>query len=104
MRSNFTNNPPDAFQNWCSGCPGGQRGRRLFYCGRRASGTLDPATAPLDPTGRVFFHFTASRVWRTNDGGLNWVRLIRDRADLTGLPAARRFRSSPHNLGVSPTD
>ena len=65
-----------------------------------------PAPAGLDPTGRVFFHFSNARVWRSNNGGLSWIldRLGRRRATSPGLPPARRFRSSPYNLGVSPTD
>ena len=56
-------------------------------------------------TGHVFFHFSNARVWRTNNGGLNWI-LIGSAVGLPspGLPPARRFRSSPYNLGVSPTD
>ncbi len=54
----------------------------------------------------MFFHFSNSRVWRSNNGGLNWTpdRFRRSRPTSPGLPAARRFRSSPYNLGVSPTD
>ncbi|MEO8188845.1 MAG: hypothetical protein ABI682_00775 [Acidobacteriota bacterium] len=44
-------------------------------------------------------------MWRSNNGGLNWL-LIGSAVGVPslGLPPARRFRSSPYNLGVSPTD
>src|SRR5262249_58500058 len=59
----------------------------------------------LDPTGRVFFHFTSSRVWRTNNGGLSFTMIGSATPPTSpGLPSNRRFRSSPYDLGVSPTD
>jgi hypothetical protein len=99
MRTNFSNNPPDVFQNWVF------RGALTDSAGAGFFTAVVPAPATLDPTGRVFFHFTSSRVWRTNDGGLNW-NLIGSATTPTspGLPPARRFRSSPYNLGVSPLD
>jgi hypothetical protein len=64
-----------------------------------------PAPANLDAPGKVFYHFTNSRVFRTNDGGLNFTLIGSATAPTSpGLPAARRFRSSPYNLGVSPID
>jgi len=53
----------------------------------------------------VFFHFTNSRVWRTTNGGLTFTMIGSATApNSPGLPAGRVFRSSPYNLGVSPTD
>jgi hypothetical protein len=50
----------------------------------------------------VFYHFTNSRVWKTTNGALNFTAI--GTAGTGGIPAARRFRSSPYNLGVSPID
>jgi hypothetical protein len=99
IRTNLSNTPPDVFQNWTF------RGALADNAGAGFFTAIVPAPANLDPTGRVFFHFTNSRVWRTNDGGLNWVRIASATAPTSsGLPSNRTFRSSPYNLGVSPTD
>lgn len=98
MRSNLINNP-DVFQNWVA------RGALSDSAGAGFFTAVVPAPASLDATGRVFFHFTASRVWRTNDGGLTWNRIGSATPPTSpGLPPTRRFRSSSYNLGVSPTD
>jgi hypothetical protein len=104
LRTNFSNTPPEVFQNWVAGTAG------LADTGFGFFTAIIPAPPSLDSTGRVFFHFSNSRVWRTNNGGLSW-NLIGTALALTGQPpvspglnAARRFRSSPYNLGVSPTD
>lgn len=100
MRTNLSNNPPDVYQNWVSATSGlSDVGFPFLTC-------IVPAPAGLDATGRVFFHFTNARVWRTNNGGLSWI-LIGNAAVAPaspGLPLTRRFRSSPYNLGVSPID
>ncbi len=99
MRTNLSNNPPTTFQNWAAATAGlSDVGFGFFTC-------IVPAPAPLDSTGRVFFHFSNARVWRSNNGGLNWI-LIGSAVGVPspGLPPARRFRSSPYNLGVSPVD
>jgi hypothetical protein len=99
IRTNLSNNPPNVFQNWAA------RGALADSAGAGFFTAITPAPTGLDPTGKVFFHFTASRVWRTNDGGLNWLRIASATAPTSpGLPSNRRFRSSPYNLGVSPTD
>jgi hypothetical protein len=100
IRMNLSNNPPEVFQNWVA------RGALADAAGAGFFTAVIPAPANLDlTTGRVFFHFTASRVWRTNDGGLNWNLIGSATAPVSpGLPPTRRFRSSPYNLGVSPTD
>ena len=99
IRTNFSNNPPEVFQNWVA------RGALADSAGAGFLTAIVAPTAPLDTTGRVFFHFTNSRVWRTNDGGLNFTLIGSATAPTSpGLPPARRFRSSPYNLGVSPTD
>jgi hypothetical protein len=99
IRTNLSNTPPEVFQNWVA------RGALADSAGAGFFTAVIPAPASLDLTGRVFFHFTNSRVWRTNDGGLNWILIGSATAPTSpGLPAARRFRSSPYNLGVSPTD
>jgi hypothetical protein len=99
MRTNLSNTPPEVFQNWAAATSG------LSDVGFGFFTAIVPAPANLDPTGRVFFHFSNARVWRSNNGGLSWI-LIGSAVGVPspGLPAARRFRSSPYNLGVSPTD
>jgi hypothetical protein len=99
MRTNLSNNPPDVFQNWAAATAG------LLDVGFGFFTAIVPAPANLDTTGRVFFHFSNARVWRSNNGGLNWI-LIGSAVGVPspGLPPARRFRSSPYNLGVSPAD
>jgi hypothetical protein len=99
MRQNYSNNPPTTIQSTVP------RGALADSAGAGFFTAVVPAPAALDATGRVFFHFTNSRVFRTNDGGLNWLMIGSATAPTSpGLPAARRFRSSPYNLGVSPAD
>lgn len=99
MRANYSNNVPDVFQNWVGATAGlSDVGFGFFTC-------IVPAPANLDATGRVFFHFSNARVWRSNNGGLSWTMIGSAIAPTSpGLPVARRFRSSSYNLGVSPTD
>jgi hypothetical protein len=98
MRTSLVNDP-SVFQNWVGATAG------LADVGFGFFTAIVPAPASLDPTGRVFFHFSNARVWRTNNGGLSW-NLIGSAVGVPspGLPTTRRFRSSPYNLGVSPTD
>lgn len=99
MRTNLSNNPPEVFQNFVAATAG------LSDVGFGFFTAIVPAPANLDATGRVFFHFSNARVWRSNNGGLNWTMIGSAIAPTSpGLPVARRFRSSPYNLGVSPTD
>jgi len=100
MRTNLSNTPPEVFQNWAAATSGltDSAGFGFFTA-------IIPAPANLDATGRVFFHFSASRVWKTTNGGLTWTRIASATAPTSpGLPVARRFRSSPYDLGVNPTD
>ncbi|HEX7283217.1 MAG TPA: hypothetical protein VF239_14260 [Vicinamibacterales bacterium] len=99
MRSNLSNTPPTTIQSTVA------RGALSDAAGAGFFTAVVPAPAALDPTGRVFFHFTNSRVWRTDNGGLTWNNIGSATAPTSpGLPPTRRFRSSPYNLGVSPTD
>ena len=99
IRMDFSSNPPFAFQNQVA------RGALADSAGAGFFTAIIPAPASLDPTGKVFFHFTNSRVFRTNDGGLTFVIIGSATAPISpGLPSVRRFRSSPYNLGVCPTD
>ncbi|MEO8382027.1 MAG: hypothetical protein ABI779_20360 [Acidobacteriota bacterium] len=99
MRTNLSNNPPNTFQNWAAATTG------LSDVGFGFFTAIVPAPAGLDPTGRVFYHFSNARVWRTVNGGLNWTLIGSAIAPTSpGLPVARRFRSSPYNLGICPTD
>ena len=99
MRANYSNNPPTTIQSTSSATAG------LIDVGFGFFTAVVPAPPALDATGRVFFHFSNARVWRSNNGGLSW-NLIGSAVGVPspGLPPARRFRSSPYNLGVSPTD
>lgn len=98
IRTSLISNPT-VFQNWVS------RGALSDSAGAGFFTAIVAPAANLDPTGKVFFHFTASRVWRTNDGGLSFVLIGSATPPLSpGLPPTRRFRSSPYNLGVSPQD
>ncbi|MEA2465731.1 MAG: hypothetical protein QOJ98_3478 [Acidobacteriota bacterium] len=99
MRTTLSNNPPSTFQEQSAATAG------LSDVGFPFGTAVVPAPTGLDPTGRVFFHFSSGRVWRSNNGGLNWI-LIGSAVGVPspGLPPARRFRSSPYNLGVSPVD
>ncbi len=99
MRTNLSNTAPDTFQNWAAATAG------LSDVGFGFFTAIVPAPASLDPSGRIFFHFSNARVWRSVNGGLNW-NLIGSAVGVPspGLPPARRFRSSPYNLGVSPSD
>jgi hypothetical protein len=98
MRTSLIN-APNAFQNWLSAVTG------LSDVGFGFFTAVVAAPGNLDPTGRVFFHFSSARVWRTNNGGLNW-NLIGSAVGVPspGIPPARRFRSTSYNLGVSPQD
>jgi hypothetical protein len=99
MRTTLSNNPPVAYQEHSAATAG------LSDVGFPFQTSVVPAPAGLDPSGRVFFHFTSARVWRSNNGGLSWI-LIGSAVGVPspGLPPARRFRSGVHNLGVSPID
>jgi len=105
LRTNLSNTAPDVFQNWAAATSG------LSDFGFGFFTAIVPAPAPLDPTGRVFFHFSNTRIWKTVNGGLTWTRIAAARASTgvtisPGFPTdgSRTFRSSPYNLSVSPTD
>jgi hypothetical protein len=106
MRTNLTNTVPDVFQNAVGATSGLADFSFPFLT------AVVPAPANLDATGRVFFHFTGTRVWRSNNGGLNWVLLAAARTAAgqppisPGFPpdGSRTFRSSPYNISISPTD
>ena len=97
MRTNLSNTPPTVFQNWQAATSG------LSDTGFPFLTAILPAPANLDPTGRMFFHFSNTRVWRSVNGGLNWTQIARTGVS-AGLPAGRAFRSSPFNISVSPND
>ena len=104
IRTNMSNNPPKTIQEWTV------RGTLSDAAGAPFLTCVVAAPAGLDSAGRTFFHFTAARVWKTTNGGLNWTSIgntfaangpISPGFPLTGT---RRFRSSPYNLAVSPSD
>jgi hypothetical protein len=93
------NSDPTAYQHWVS------RGTLSDSAGAPFLTSIVAPAANLDSTGKIFYHFTASRVWRTNDAGLTFILIGSATAPTSpGLPSTRRFRSSPYNLGVSPYD
>ena len=102
MRANYSNNPPTSIQSTTGATSG------LADFGFPFLTAVLPAPANLDPTGRVFFHFSQTRIWRTNNGGLTWGLLAGARLPTLspGFPSdgSRTFRSSPYNISVSPTD
>jgi hypothetical protein len=101
MRTNLSNTPPIVFQNWASATSG------LSDVGFGFFTAIVPAPPGLDATGRVFFHFSNARVWKSTNGGLSWTRIAQAIVPVSpGFPVngSRRFRSSPYNMGVSPTD
>jgi len=111
MRVNMSNNPPEVIQEFVSATSGlsDANGFGFFTA-------VIPAPVGLDPTGRVFFHFSNSRVWKTTSSGLSTGGCVAGSnqpgcgwkwfgsAGTAGIPAARRFRSTPYNLGVNPAD
>lgn len=99
MRTNLSNNAPKTFQNWVGATAGlSDVGFGFFTC-------VVPAPANLDPTGRVFYHFSSARVWRSTNGGVSWTMIGSAIAPTSpGLTPARRFRSTSYNLSVSPND
>jgi hypothetical protein len=106
MAGNYSNNPPATIQSNVGASAG------LADFGFPFFTAVVPAPAALDPTGRMFFHFTNTRVWRTINGGQSWQLIGAARTQAgqppisPGFPAdgTRVFRSSPYNLGVSPED
>ncbi|HWK31132.1 MAG TPA: hypothetical protein VNR20_03510, partial [Terriglobales bacterium] len=103
MRTNLSNTPPTVFQNWTGATSG------LTDNGFPFLTAILPAQANLDPTGRVFYHFTNTRVWKSVNGGLTWTNIGSSRTSsginqTPGLPLNRAFRSSPFNISVSPND
>ena len=111
LRVNLDNNPPNDIQNFVTATSGYQDSAGVGF-------STDIVAAPpgLDPSGKVFYMFTNSRVWKTtssgvstgtcsivNQPGCGW-KWFGSAGASPGLPAARRFRSTPYNIGVSPTD
>jgi hypothetical protein len=54
---------------------------------------------PSDPTGYMIYSNSATRLWKTLDGGDNWTSIL----NLSGAPAPR-IRHTVHPIGVSPSD
>src|SRR5262249_45428244 len=94
--------------NWVS------RGSLFDPLGAGFSTCIVPAPTGLDPTGRIFYHFTVSRIDKTTDGGLTWAIIASTTSSAVppvsvspGFPlpsGTRTFRSSTANLGISPID
>ena len=73
--------------------------------------------ANVDPTGGVFYTYTAKQIFKTTDGGFTWTDIghaahLVVNADCTafvgsvgpspGISAGRSFRAVTHGIGVSP--
>lgn len=110
LRVNVVNNPPTEIQNFVSATSGFQDANGTGF-----STNILAAPTGLDATGKVFFFFSNSRVWKTTSSGLStgscgvvnapgcgWKWF--GSAGVAGIPSTRRFRSTPFNIGVSPTD
>ena len=111
LRVNLSNNAPTDIQNFVTATSGFSD---AFGSGFSTAIVASPDN--LDATGKVFFTFSNSRVWKTttsglstgsctagsNQAGCGWKWF--GSAGVGAIPAARRFRSTPYNLGVSPTD
>jgi hypothetical protein len=110
LRVNLDNNEPTEIQNFVTATSGVSDANGYGF-------STDILAAPtgLDATGKMFFMFTNSRVWKTTSSGISsgsctivnqpgcgWKWF--GSAGVAGLPAARRFRSTPYNISVSPTD
>jgi len=111
LRVNLSNNEPTDIQNFVTATSGFSDSS-----GSGFSTAIVAAPDNLDATGKVFFTYSNARVWKTTTSGLStgtcavvnnpvcgwkWIG-----SALAGgnIPTARRFRSTPYNLGVSPTD
>jgi hypothetical protein len=53
---------------------------------------------PSDPTGYMIYSHSPTRLWKTLDGGDNWINIL----NLTPTPV--RVRGVVHPIGVSPSD
>jgi hypothetical protein len=110
LRVNMSNNAPTEIQNFVSATSGFSDGT-----GSGFFTNIVPAPTGLDATGKVFFTFSNARIWKTTTSGLSsgtctvvnqpgcgwkWIAS----AGVGGILSTRRFRSTPYNLGVSPTD
>jgi len=115
IRANFSNNEPEFTQEGVAATSGiSDTGFGFFTA-------VTAAPPGLDSSGRVFFHFSNRRVWKTVSGGIatgsctagaitvassagcGW-RWIGSQLAGGNMLATRSFRSTPYNLGVSPTD
>jgi len=99
LRANLSGSEPDVYQRWIAGTTG------LTFSDAGFLTDIFAPPASLDSTGRIFFTFTNTRVYKTINGGLNWTVIARvNTAPTIGLPAGRTFRSTAYDLGVSPLD
>jgi len=110
LRVNLDNNAPTDIQNFSSATSGFSDANGVGF-----SSDILAAPPGLDPSGDVFFMFTNSRVWKTTSSGISTgtCTIVNQpgcgwkwfgSAGVAGIPAARRFRSTPYNISVSPTD
>ena len=110
LRVNVDNNAPIDIQNFSTATSGVSDAAGYGF-----STDIIAAPTGLDPSGRVFYMFTNSRVWKTTTAGLSsgTCTIVNQpgcgwkwfgSAGVNGLPSTRRFRSSPFNISVSPTD
>ena len=110
LRVNLDNNPPTEIQNFVNATSGFQDANGTGF-----STNIAAAPTGLDATGKVFFFFSNSRVWKTTSSGISTgnCTIVNQpgcgwkwfgSAGVAGIPATRRFRSTPYNLGVNPTD
>jgi hypothetical protein len=93
----FTQNPPNQQTKYESAITGIDRNFAYFVT------PLANPTAAADPTGLVFFTNTQNNIYRTSNGGLNWVAIGRGEPG-GNLPFAVNVRAVSHGVGFSPND
>ena len=93
----FTQNPPNNQAKYEQAFNGIDRTYAYFVT------PLANPTAAADPTGLVFFTNTQNNIYRTSDGGDNWVAIGRGEPG-GNLPFAVNVRAVSHGVGFSPTN
>ena len=102
-----TNNPPSIQNKWSFARTGINRRFGNFFT------AYSTPSAAGDPTGQVFYTYTALQIYRTSNAGTLWTDIGHSTIPNTppapptppspGIGATRVFRDTPHGIGVSPT-
>lgn len=70
----------------------------IFACDAYFVTPIETPSSAADPIGSTFFTNTASKIYRTDNGGVQWKPIF-DGGDYNGF-----VRGSSHSVSVSPTD